>query len=67
MKKAKTCLQIFLLFFLILVAAGPEVLWVIGMRMNESCKVTEETEEILEITVTVNGVNDEREDQHIDI
>ena len=52
---------------LMLVAAGPEVLWVIGMRMNESCKVTEETEEILEITVTVNGVDDEREDQHINI
>ena len=49
---------------LMLVAAGPEVLWVIGMRMNEEYKVTEETETVLEITIT--GVDDEREDQHSD-
>ena len=49
---------------LMLAAADSEVLWVIGMRMNEEYKVTEETGTILEITVT--GVNDEREDQYID-
>ena len=50
---------------LMLAAAGSEVLWIIGMRMNESYKVTENTEEILEITIT--GAEDEREDQYYDL
>lgn len=33
-----------------LLADGPEILWVIGRRMGEACKITNQTRRILEIT-----------------
>lgn len=31
------------------IADGSEILWVIGVRMGESCKITDKTEKVLEI------------------
>ena len=33
------------------VASGNDVLWVVGFRMSEACKVRKETKRILKITV----------------
>ncbi|MBP5254091.1 MAG: tRNA lysidine(34) synthetase TilS [Lachnospiraceae bacterium] len=41
---------------LLLAAAGPDVLWVVGVRMSEAHKVTEQTKTVLELTVE--GVHD---------
>ena len=35
----------------LLLADGKHILWVIGMRISESYKVTEETETILQVTI----------------
>ena len=34
---------------ILLLAQGPEVLWVMGYRINEAFKVTEHTKQILEV------------------
>jgi tRNA(Ile)-lysidine synthase len=34
----------------LLLAKGSEVFWIIGYRLSERCKVTEDTEKVLEIS-----------------
>lgn len=34
---------------LVLLAKGPEILWIAGIRMSESCKITEATEKIIRV------------------
>ena len=39
----------------ILLADGSHVIWVVGMRISEGCKVTEETKRILKVQMKENG------------
>lgn len=50
----------------ILAAQGQEILWVVGLRLNEAYKVGPDTRKILEI-VYKGGVEDESQYSHIDI
>ncbi len=45
---------------LYLAASGQDVLWVIGYRMSEAYKVTEQTKTIIEIAILIGGEENER-------
>lgn len=50
---------------MLLIADGPEIVWIPGYRMNCAYYVTDGTERILEIKITEDGTN-VRDDQSID-
>lgn len=45
---------------LILVAAGPHVLWVAGGRISEDCKITEHTKRVLKLEMYRGAANDRK-------
>ena len=51
---------------IILAAQGQEILWAVGLRLNEAYKVGPDTREVLEI-VYEGGVEDESKHSNIDI